>query len=523
MKLDLLNSRMEDPKSNRVFDSLDYADLRSASHPSQHTVRMQHRPTPSRKNQSRVDTLPAQFYNAAVNNEGDIIPFEKRPLKSLVDYNVQLNSSKSTSNGNNSFPSSSSMTHNTAKEKHLTSMSMPDFMSLIGEVTGSQNIESPVGKKFFAPRLDVIKDKVHDDFSHTIAKRLSSENIPGPRFIGKSFKHDEAASSSANLGPGCYNPKTQLIDLPAVIINPRRIWQSEEKGDILPIQEVMRRERQKATLDSITSQFHRFHKEKKAKDPNARSVFDDDNLDPELIDALGRRPKLFLRSAAHQNSSGFLTSVPRFSTVGGPVKVETYAKTTGMLLSPSFDANYDKHIGPKFGDASRDPPPNKNGEFLDAPDVMQYYSLVNETMRSPRKYAAIFTRTRNGSTSPSPDGRRGDRSPSPIAAGTVIKFDATGSIENLEKTSSLVLGPGAFYPTAFPPSVVVKEPQRPMPIFMEKKHKSKLQDILKRENEEKQRIIDEKMAAARERWAEHRVMQAKQRQKLSMDIHRKKK
>ncbi len=118
MKLDLLNSRIEIPRGNRVYDSLENRSLASYDHNLGHSssAKISDIPAKGRCHQMRTLTsgLPARFESIKVDRKGHIVEVQDRHVNRYSESNV------SPSRGTTSMKGGSNMLHTQSTPNILT-------------------------------------------------------------------------------------------------------------------------------------------------------------------------------------------------------------------------------------------------------------------------------------------------------------------------------------------------------------------------------------------------------------------
>lgn len=543
MKLDLLNSRFDVPKSCRVFDSLEDADLSKSSVNNQRTVRMSTTQTKSRKLKAYDISIPDRQDRGTVTAHGEYVELGKNAVNSVL-YGSPPAGAKSS--GSVCSGSTTMMSKLHSHDVAGGNLSIEAFSTLVDQASGSllcdpfekarpRSLQTTVGGSFttakttiFSPTLDVIKDRIHEDTSHTIAYQMEKKLLPAPsiqhsRPTALALPSSSSSSALPTPGPGAYSPKDiELSHTPTIYINPPRVIKDPSQGEIIPFKERMRRERQLQSQEKLLAlvQKHANAEEvgshgKRGRSRNPHASVADDEEDELQEDDPMNPTKLTMRSSMGQGHLNiFGSSSERFA---GPLyRTESYIKTSGMILGTDYDRKYEERyvLGPKF--LKGRPPTPKKDVYFEGPDVMRLLSMTAEISRSPIKYTAAFRppspklslkeRLRKSPTRRHCSRSR-SRSPSPLNSMTLSGIVTADNIEDDDAVlgDGTHLGPGAFFPGAAPPAIEVRNPNRPsIPFMPQKTAVSRLHGKLKAIEEakeqawlEERRQAEEQMKAAR--------------------------
>lgn len=391
MKLDLLNTRMGVPRDVRVFDSLEDRSMRSfdPQASSKTGAKIADIAAKGRCHTKRMLTsdVPGRFNDITIDQKGDLLSVQDRL------NNMQKKAGMSACSS-------------------VSSVGMQSTASII-ETFGLP--PAPVKNRF----LDYHRDKIHDDDSYTIAKRLQSKKLPGAAWsVVPRLKDDDEDKS--HLAPGGYNVYESQSTVQNVMFETKKYFIRPEDSDgVIPLQQRLITEKREQFLQSnkpFFSQQATLQREKNRSLPS---------LD---LDKLTRNaPTKCIK----------FSNDPRFDHV--VYKQESYLKTTGLVLGPDYDKQFDKRIPFKFESSSSSGgfnpwQPEAASKDVDV-DVDKYYSIVEEAKRSPVKYSAAF------------------------------RSSAKVGMEIPPTTSPAHIGPGSF-PNAYPSSVAVYRPDLPSVAFL---------------------------------------------------------
>jgi hypothetical protein len=459
VKLNLINDRVSDPKCNRIYDSTEDANFMGDILPKSTAVRISSQSHPSRKSKIHSFTKPDRFDVSKLSNDGAVIDLAFRPRKTLVHYGQDLERKQS------------------EKRYTKTTTNLPslEFEEIVFAATGALNLaqtgilpmdtitsaivknSSLAGEKINSPTLDFIHDRIHEDVSHTIQYELKSGKLPAPHI--EHTKRVETVLSSIP-GPGEYNPKDiALPHTPQTILNFSKLYRDEILGEIIPLKERLRRERQSQSLASLHASYSPrkvYVKGLHTKTTDSDDEYQTSSTNGEKED-LYHPHKLFLRNSLKPKTPIiFGSGTKRFQG-----KQPSYVKTSGMKLDPDYDKEFllKSKILLDFSKMvpHEDPTKKKTSDiYLDPPDTSYLTSLQHDLALSPRRYAAVFRSQQSRSSSP-------------------------GGLLNPENEN---LGPGCFFPSSHPPAIQIHEPEKPSRSFQLKQTFSRLQeDMLKLEQE----------------------------------------
>lgn len=550
-KLDLLNSRIDVPKSSYVYDSVEDAPIQPSSLSKTYTVRIGTKTTKSRKLKLNHVKVPDRLEEAKITRKGDFVDVKFRP-GTLVNYGSALKQVIAECAGDRSvFSGSTTVSHK--KFAGQGTMAISDFKLLVRQATspvgpllGSNSGKEDDVIKFETPALDFIKDRIHEDFSHTIEYQIKKKALPAPD-IAHNRPTAFTTQVSSTPGPGTYQP--QEIDrphTPQTLLNPPRVTMDESQGDIVPLKERLRRSRQQLAMESVMSQCQ--------KKTTLTSLDAESSGKPLKLSSKLNPPKLLLRSSLNDDQLpvSFGTSSPRFA---GPVyRTESFIKTSGMILGPDFDRKMEEkyRTGPKFGKGKARVEDSKKDIYLDPPDVMRWLSLTAEAERSPIKYSAAFRppspkmslkeRLRRSvsptmmrrSRSNSPGGQLGFGASHTISGtlddmGNVIKNELTGGPTVDDNDDAILgdgshLGPGAFFPNCAPPSIEIRNPNKPsIPFMLPKKTRSRLAGEKEAAEKAKLEAMEEERKKIDEQLLDKRLQRERLRSMSLLPLVRKRK
>lgn len=564
VKLDLLNSRLELPKSHHVYDSIEDANLAISSLSTSCTVKIGTKQTKSRKIKLNSIKVPDRSELLNITNNGDYIDITKRK-GSLVNYGQKPSTpaatTPSTFDGEQHtvFSGSTTMSHRLFVGPGT--MDISDFKHLVHQAaaTAGQSVREKE-PKIHAPVLDFIKDRVHDDFSHTIEYQVKKKQIPAPNIAHSRPTAIPVPLTAAEIerltpGPGAYTPvDVSIPHPPQILINPPRLVMDESRGEIVPLKERLRRERQQQSMENLLAQYQRKTQSISADDAHHHHHHNSNSskLKP---------PKLMLRSSLTgegEHPVSFGTSSPRFE--GVVYHTEAYVKTSGMILGPDYDKKMEERyrLGPKFtkGPARIDENAKKDVVF-EGPDAMRFTSLTAEVERSPIKYSAAFRppspkislkdRLRRSLSPPPRHQQNYDQSQTEGDEDGVPAFGASHTISGtLDAYGNLVkdhkktshddddddfivgdgthLGPGAFFPKCAPPSIEIRNPNKPsIPFMRPKSTKSRLAHEQEAIEKAKLAAIEEERIAMENLMHEKRLMRERSRNNSLLPLVRKRK
>lgn len=542
---------MDVPKSNCVYDSIEDVPIQSSSLSRTCTVRIGTKATKSRKLKLNHVKVPDRLEEAKITRKGDFVDVKFRP-GTLVNYGSHLKQAIAECAGDHSVFSGST----TASHKKFAgqgTMAISDFKELVkqatspaGPVSGSSSRKGDEIIKFETPALDFIKDRIHEDFSHTIEYQIKKKALPAPD-IAHNRPTALTSQVSSTPGPGAYQPhEIDRPHTPQILINPPRVTMDESKGDIVPLKERLRRSRQQLAMESVISQCQ--------KKTTLISLDAESSGKPSKTSSKLNPPKLFLRSSLSNDELpvSFGTSSPRFA--GVVYHTESYVKTSGMILGPDFDKKMEEkyRLGPKFGKGKARGEESNKDIYLDPPDVMRWLSMTSEAERSPIKYSAAFrppspkmSLKERLKRSVSPTVMRRSRSNSPSGPlgfgashtisgtlddmGNVIKNELTGGPTVDDDDDAILgdgshLGPGAFFPNCAPPSIEIRNPNKPsIPFMLPKKTRSRLAGEKEAAEKAKLEAMEEERKKIDEELLEKRLRRERLRSMSLLPLVRKRK
>jgi hypothetical protein len=433
-----------------------------------------------------------------------------------------------------------------SRNSGMETMAIREFKHLVTQVITGNGERSKVEAAHIndTPMLNYIKDRIHEDFSHTIEYNLKKKSIPAPD-IAHSRPTAIALSNPTpqftTPGPGSYRPQdANVAHAPQILINPPRVVLDESKGEIVPLKERMRRERQQKSLDQLLSQYKRT--------AEAHSADNHHRSSPAKMNP----PKFFLRTAlTEKRPASFGTASPRFE--GTAYHTESYIKTSGMILGPDYDKKMEERyqLGPKFGQSPARGNEVKKDVFLDGPDIMRFCSLTAEAERSPIKYSAAFRppspkismkerlmRSRSPQRHQREQGHDGmDLNASQTLSGTIdehgnvvkntlsaIQEPLVDDIDDAILGDGSHLGPGAFFPNCAPSSIEIHNPNKPsLPFMQVKSTRSRLTAQLQEEENARLAEIEKERKLIDAKFREERLQRERMRGQSMIPLGQKRK
>ncbi|RYH15302.1 hypothetical protein EON65_31930 [archaeon] len=292
-----------------------------------------------------------------------------------------------------------------------------DSVAFLKPTYGMMDFQLHSSTRCFA--LDAIKDRIHDNFDYTIASRVAAKKVPAGVF-DKADRGLDSISTTVSVGPGDYDVKNvDKKSVPSLTMSSTGRYKEVVLEEYMPLEKKLRLERMRSVRpvdgDYSPTNSHRDYGSISSR-PNSISLA---SLDGKPVSPPSRLKPI-----------GGFGKMERFS---GPMyKDECYKKTSGLVLGPDYDAGFDKRIPfdisksqVSSGGRSRSSSPVHDVDV----DVGKYFSIQQEAARSPVKYSAAF------------------KSKAPV--GMKIEVPTTGT----------KIGPGS-YPSAFKPTVVVKDPKK---------------------------------------------------------------
>jgi hypothetical protein len=419
MKLDLINSRFNaQQRSNLVFDSLEDRsyDLQTKKVSTTHITEL---PTRGRCYEKRMLTssLPQIFHTVKVDRKGQVVEVGDRhnpknemqpPLSNVTNQCCQDITDLSSALPLRRRHSCQSFLSNGSENSNVNTLENCDDVC-DGE-PGAQ-------KYFFSPTLDRIRDCSHDDDSYTIRARVHSKHIRGGSWSnGKPLKPN--FSTSVDIGPGSYEVYGTTSSATNVILSTRKNYFDKLIDPVIPLKERIRADRQNKAI-------------RKHWGPIVDAVKKrDELLSTRLLDCPLITQRLHIPDVSFAKGTQ-----PRLS--GGPYKQEGYIKTTGLLLGPNYDQQFDKRIAFAFGQSSSSDDSVQaidNSGDIDV-DIGLNYSILEAVRKSPIKYSASF------------------------------RSKASVGMEIPKTVSAAHIGPGSF-PNAYKPAVIVNRPGHPSLAFL---------------------------------------------------------
>eukprot|EP01039_Chlorochromonas_danica_P004864 gene4864-5332_t len=414
MKLDLINSRSDPPPAVRIYDSLE--DVHSlVRRSSKSLVRMEPVQVEIRAGDSKriIAFGLDRFSDAIVDNKGEKVSIRDRyPEKKRKKHTKKLPVI-------NFEPKADTDTQPTLS---------PSFLDNDKRHIENFNIEA----SFRCYALDMIKDKVHDHYEETVAQRVASKTLPGAWSKAQRGLMDEIEAS--DIGPGSYQiTNVTAPSVPAITISKAERQKEEPSADLLPLEKRLRLERMKAYDELRSPSREKYASYADDSFPQSSSVSFSIG-GPSFVAETGKianlsgAPSSSTTSFSKRNTT--FSSAPRFSELES--QVECYIKTTGLLLGPDYDSNFDKRISFDMSKSqlsssgrSRSPSPVHDVQV----NIDKYFSVQSEVASSPRKYAACFRSKDNA------------------------------GLHVIPSTTDPNIGPGS-YPSAYPPTLEVRDPHK---------------------------------------------------------------
>lgn len=403
MKLDLINSRSDPPPSIRIYDSLE--DVHSLERRSSKSlVRMEPVQVEIRAGDSKriIAFGLDRFSDAIVDNKGEKVSIEDRyPEKKRQKHIKKL----------------PVINFKPKADVDPQPTLSPSFLDNDKRHIENFNIET----SFRCYALDIIKDKVHDHYEETVAQRVASKTLPGAWSKAERGLMDETEQS--DIGPGSYEiTNVTAPSVPAITISKAERRRKEEtSADLLPLEKRLRLERMKAYDESRSPSREKYASYTDESFPLSSSVSFSKGGPP-----FGAPSS----STSFSKRDTTFSSAPRFSELES--QVECYAKTTGLLLGPDYDANFDKRLS---FDMSKSQLSSSGRSRSSSPvhdvqvNVDKYFSVQSEVASSPRKYAACFRSKDNA------------------------------GLHVIPQTTSPNIGPGS-YPGAYLPTLEIRDPHK---------------------------------------------------------------
>lgn len=411
VKLDLINARLDPNFGPRVYDSLEDANF---NHPKDISKSFSQISFKSKEPKilyaKRNAFVPNVFSNAVVDNRGNFLD--------MADT-----------------------VHPRVKNKPLKTEDSND-----PPITTSTSL--------YAPTLDRIKDKIHDDNRENLFSRVVKKKLPGATWAVASR---EERVYPSNTGPGYYEVyKSQLADNIIRLGSSGPTGRGESSDFVRSIPIKTRRRLEKIEKARAAEMALKSSASRSRLSASASSITEEPS---NKRDVLGR----------DMEGSGVIrfSDAPRFEAP--EYKQEPYVKTTGMILSPNFDKSFDKKI--TFSMRPDSPPKDQkksNGALtgnIDV-DVGHMFAIASTVKRSPVKYAAAFR------CSPSHPAVSSLLFPfltlSLYCLTSSTRSNAKVGMEIPPTVSPDYIGPGSF-PGAYPDAITIREPHKPSPSFQRRR------------------------------------------------------
>lgn len=295
--------------------------------------------------------------------------------------------------------------------------------------------EIPIKMDFYAPTLDIVRDRAHHYEGDTIIKRVKSKKLPGAVWSSDVRLYDDQKYSSTKLtGPGYYECYPSALTGKGVQFTAAVDREDPENAPPPKLKERLRIQRKYDKQMEIESA------RSSRKGGSVASMTIDSSMAP--LDKNGRPIQPGRRVL---NSTKF-SEVDRWENVD--YRKEPYSKTSGMTLGNDFDKDRSKKIQFAFANSERNGNSyTSTGGDVDV-DIGHLFSVQHAVQTSPIKYSAAFNNL--------------------IPVGMHIP----------PTTSPDHIGPGNFgYPKHFK-GLSVKEPHKPSPMFLRRRPKFPIREAV---------------------------------------------
>jgi hypothetical protein len=297
--------------------------------------------------------------------------------------------------------------------------------------------EIPIKMDFYAPTLDIVRDRAHHYEADTIIKRVKSKKLPGAVWSSDIRMFDDQRYSSTKLtGPGYYDVYPSALADKGVQFTAEVAREDPEKAPPPKLKERLRLQRvydNQIEMECLRSS----HRSGSVASMSLAST----------VGATDKNGRLIPPERKVLNSTKF-SSESRWDCVD--YKKEAYSKTSGMTLGLDFDQNDNKKIQFSFSSSERNGNNYKStGGDVDV-DVGHLFSVRHAVETSPIKYSAAFNNN--------------------CPVGMFIP----------PTTSPDHIGPGYFgYPNHFKQfGLSVKDPTKPSPTFLRKRPKFPIREAV---------------------------------------------
>lgn len=361
-KLNLINERIADPRSNRVFDSLEDAEIIQPKL-SKSIVNYTSSGVKIYKNERKEFTqdLPARFLLPNVTRDG-----HKVSLNPLLSGTQSRETSRS------------------PLKKSTTLVSMASIDSLDQESIATTSIID----EFYPVKIDILRDNIHSstldrirdraydyDFD-TLKARVQSKALPGAGW-GKDerpLNKPLQSTTDAKIGPGSYEVYESMSSAKNIVIHDDITPLKEEKLRFLPLPERNRRLQRKKQEEILYPGRIEVKQTWKHYIPP---------IDPSS--SLKKKDPIIKFDSSLSD---------RFE-----IHEEKYRKLASVGLDPEYDKQLNKKLPFTFDNSTKErfghqnnliESTNSNESQNVNIDVSDYYSIVNEANRSPVKYSSVF-------------------------------------------------------------------------------------------------------------------------------------